>query len=173
MARGERGRVTPEQLQAFHDEYTVASNGVIAVFGDVKAEDVLKLVEKEFGSLPAGKLALTNPPQPVFPDKAIDTQENRPKQQAVLMFGFPGTDILSADRSALELINEASNDLGSRFFNRIREQMGWRTTWARATSWASLPGASCSTRHRSEESRPRDGGVSGRDREARQGRPHG
>ncbi|WP_075079431.1 M16 family metallopeptidase [Terrimicrobium sacchariphilum] len=116
--------LTPEQLKAFHDEYAVASNGVIAVFGDVKAEDVLKLVEKDFGSLPAGKLALTNPPQPVFPDKAIDTQENRPKQQAVLMFGFPGTDVLSDDRSALELINEASNDLGSRFFNRIREQMG-------------------------------------------------
>jgi zinc protease len=116
--------LTPEQLKAFHDEYAVASNGVIAVFGDVKAEDVLKLVEKDFGSLPAGKLALTNPPQPVFPDKAIDTQENRPKQQAVLMFGFPGADVLSDDRSALELINEASNDLGSRFFNRIREQMG-------------------------------------------------
>ncbi len=116
--------LTPEQLKAFHDEYSVAANGVIAVFGDVKAEEVLKLVEKDFGSLPAGKLALTNPPQPVFPDKAIDSQENRPKQQAVLMFGFPGADVLSDDRSALELINEASNDLGSRFFNRIREQMG-------------------------------------------------
>jgi len=116
--------LTPEQLKAFHDEYAVASNGVIAVFGDVKAEEVLKLVEKDFGSLPAGKLALTNPPQPAFPDQAIKTEENRPKQQAVLMFGFPGAAVLSDDRSALELINEASNDLGSRFFNRIREQMG-------------------------------------------------
>lgn len=116
--------LTPEQLKAFHDEYAVASNGVIAVFGDVKAEEVLKLVEKDFGSLPAGKLALTNPPKPAFPDQAIKTGENRPKQQAVLMFGFPGADVLSDDRSALELINKASNDLGSRFFNRIREQMG-------------------------------------------------
>lgn len=116
--------LTSEQLKAFHDEYAVASNGVIAVFGDVKAEDVLKMVEKDFGSLPAGKLELTNPPQPAFPDQPIKTAENRPKQQAVLMFGFPGAAILSDDRSALELINEASNDLGSRFFNRIREQMG-------------------------------------------------
>ncbi len=30
------------------------------------------------------------------------------------MIAYPGADVLSADRSALELINEASNDLGSR-----------------------------------------------------------
>ena len=40
------------------------------------------------------------------------------------MIGYPGTDVLSPDRTALDLLNEASNDLGSRFFNRIREQLG-------------------------------------------------
>ncbi|MFN2508553.1 MAG: M16 family metallopeptidase, partial [Chthoniobacterales bacterium] len=33
-------------------------------------------------------------------------------------------DLFSIDRYALELIDEASSDLGSRFFVRIREQMG-------------------------------------------------
>jgi zinc protease len=46
------------------------------------------------------------------------------KTQAVLMVGFLGTDMFSPDRTALELIDEASSDLGSRFFIRIREQMG-------------------------------------------------
>src|SRR5437763_2584572 len=40
------------------------------------------------------------------------------------MVGFRGASLSSPDRYALELIDEASSDLGSRFFVRIREQMG-------------------------------------------------
>jgi len=40
------------------------------------------------------------------------------------MVGYRGADIFSPDRYALQLIDEASSDLGSRFFIRIREQMG-------------------------------------------------
>jgi zinc protease len=40
------------------------------------------------------------------------------------MVGYRGADIFDKDRHALELIDEASSDLGSRFFIRIREQMG-------------------------------------------------
>lgn len=117
-------KISPKDLQAFHDQYVVAKNGVIAVFGDVKAEEVLKLVEKAFGSMPAGELALTSPPVPVSPTAPINVVEERDKQQAVVMVGYPGVDVLSPDRSTLELISEASNDLGSRFFDRIREQLG-------------------------------------------------
>ncbi|MGB8464669.1 MAG: pitrilysin family protein [Terrimicrobiaceae bacterium] len=117
-------RITPADLLAFQKEYVVANNGVIAVFGDVKAQDVLKLVEKDFGTMPAGKLALSEPPKPVLPSTPVNAVEERNKQQAVVMIGYPGSDILSPDRTTLDLLNEASNDLGSRFFNRIREQLG-------------------------------------------------
>jgi len=40
------------------------------------------------------------------------------------MVGYQGSDVFSPDRHALELIDEASSDLGSRFFIRIREKMG-------------------------------------------------
>ena len=46
------------------------------------------------------------------------------KEQAVLMVGYPGVAITNQDRYALELIDEASSDLGSRFFIRIREELG-------------------------------------------------
>jgi len=42
----------------------------------------------------------------------------------VIMVGYRGVDMFSPDHYALELIDEASSDLGSRFFIRIREQMG-------------------------------------------------
>ena len=118
------GSITPKDLQAFHDQYAVAKNGVIAVFGDVKAEEVLKLVEKNFGTMPAGELAFSSPQAPVALTAATQAVEERDKQQAVVMVGYSGADILSPDRPALELISEASNDLGSRFFDRIREQLG-------------------------------------------------
>jgi len=118
------GKITPKDLRAFHDQYTVAKNGVLAVFGDVNAEEVRKLVEKNFGELPAGELAFSAPLAPVALTAAINAVEERDKQQAIVMVGFSGVDILSPDRPALELISEASNDLGSRFFDRIREQLG-------------------------------------------------
>ena len=51
-------------------------------------------------------------------------QAEREKAQGVIMVGYRSTDMFSPDRYALELIDEASSDLGSRFFIRIREQMG-------------------------------------------------
>jgi zinc protease len=46
------------------------------------------------------------------------------KKQAVIMVGFPGTTLAHPDRFALELIQEACSDLGSRLFLRIRERLG-------------------------------------------------
>ena len=117
-------KLSSADLKAFKDEYIVAKNGVLAVFGDVKAEEVLKLVEKDFGAMPAGQLTLSDPPRPVALGAPLRVVEERNKQQAVVMIGYPGADVLSPDRTRLDLLNEASNDLGSRFFNRIREQMG-------------------------------------------------
>jgi len=116
--------LTPEALRAFHQAYAVGTNGVIAVFGDVKAEEVVKLVEMDLASLPKGELALTTPPAPIPPSETVRVTEERDKQQAVVMIGYPGVSVLDPDRPALELINEASNDLGSRFFDRIREKLG-------------------------------------------------
>ncbi|PYJ55839.1 MAG: hypothetical protein DME24_24030, partial [Verrucomicrobia bacterium] len=50
--------------------------------------------------------------------------ESRDKKQAVLAIGFPGATVHDQDRYALELIQEACSDLGSRLFLRIREKLG-------------------------------------------------
>src|SRR5207244_8077903 len=43
---------------------------------------------------------------------------------SVLIIGFPGTTVHDSDRYALELVQEACSDLGSRLFLRIREKLG-------------------------------------------------
>src|SRR5206468_957934 len=102
----------------------VAKNGVIYIFGDVKAAEVKQLVEQALGKMKTGALALTDA-KPSMPLSKPETVESRKdKAQGVIMVGFRGASLSSPDRYALELIDEASSDLGSRFFVRIREQMG-------------------------------------------------
>ena len=50
--------------------------------------------------------------------------ETRDKKQAVLVIGYRGTTLQDADRYALELVQEACSDLGSRLFLRVREKLG-------------------------------------------------
>jgi zinc protease len=116
--------LTQNDLLAFRDRYVVAKNGVIFVFGDVNAAEVKQLFEKALGGMKPGELALTDA-HPAAPLSGIENVENRKdKAQGVIMVGFRGASLSSPDRYALELMDEASSDLGSRFFVRIREQMG-------------------------------------------------
>lgn len=117
-------RLRREDLLDFRDRHLVGKNGVVSVFGNVDALEVKSLFEQLLATLPAGELALSHAPVPPRFDKTIVVEEEKEKAQGVLMVGYRGTDIFSPDRYALELIDEASSDLGSRFFIRIREQMG-------------------------------------------------
>jgi zinc protease len=116
--------LTREQLRSFHDECVTARNGVLAIFGDVSVEEVRSMAAQMFGGLREGALLMTNPPVAPVLDKAVEVVVHEPKQQAVLMAGFRGADALSPDRVALELIDTASSDMASRFFHRIREELG-------------------------------------------------
>jgi zinc protease len=113
-----------KDLIDFRDRYLLAKNGVIAVFGNVKAMEVKQLLEQSLGQMKSGNLALTNAPPPKPLTKIEAVESDRDKAQGVLMVGYRGSDMFSPDRYGLELIDEASSDLGSRFFVRIREQMG-------------------------------------------------
>ncbi|MDX2079164.1 MAG: pitrilysin family protein [Terrimicrobiaceae bacterium] len=133
--------LTADQLRAFHKEFVAARNGVIAIFGDVKADEVRRLAEKYLGGLPEGRLAFETVP---VPEPLGGTQQvggELDKQQAIVMTGFLGAEVASEDRLALELINEASNNLGSRFFNRIREEMGLAYFVGAAQFYGLAPGA--------------------------------
>jgi zinc protease len=135
------GRLTPQDLQKMHADYVTAKNGVIAVFGDVKAAEVVKQLEARFGKMPAGAVMLDDPARPAPLKAGVEAVEERNKQQAVVMFAYPAVDVLSPDRPAIELLNEASNDLGSRFFNRIREQLGLAYFVGAATFSGLAPGS--------------------------------
>jgi zinc protease len=117
-------RLNQKDLVAFRDKYLVAKNGVVSVFGSVNAAEVKQLFEQALGKMKPGALALTDahPSAPIAKTESVES--NREKAQGVIMVGYRGVDMFDKDRHALELIDEASSDLGSRFFIRIRENMG-------------------------------------------------
>ena len=116
--------LTQKDLLDFRDRYVVARNGVIYVFGDVKADEIKQLVEQTLGNMKAGALTLIDAKASMPLAKTTMVESRKDKAQGVIMVGFRGASLSSPDRYALELIDEASSDLGSRFFIRIRQQMG-------------------------------------------------
>src|SRR5881392_2733987 len=117
-------RLTQKDLIGFRDRYVVGKNGVVFVFGDVNAGEVKQLFEQALGKMRSGELALKDvqPASPLAKPESVESRKD--KAQGVIMVGFRGASLSSPDRFPLELIDEASSDLGSRFFIRIREQMG-------------------------------------------------
>ena len=117
-------RLSRKQIQAYHCQFTVPSNGVLAVYGDVRIPELKKLLENHLGSWKTDRNEPANLP---VVQRLVDVRrvlETVPKKQAVLVIGFRGSRIYDADRYALELLQESCSDLGSRLFMRIRDQLG-------------------------------------------------
>lgn len=113
-----------EILLGLRDRCLCARNGVLSIFGDVDAGEIPRLADKHFSGLRPGESLFGSPPPTPFLQKSLELNEVRDKHQSVIMMGFRGADIYSGDRATLSLIDEACSDLGSRLFDRIREQLG-------------------------------------------------
>ncbi|MDB6031613.1 MAG: Peptidase inactive domain protein [Verrucomicrobiales bacterium] len=111
-------------LQAFHQKLTVPGNCVLAIYGDVQAAAVKAAIEKAFGGWKAKVKVPALLPESAPLREVKRVTETRDKKQAVMIIGFRGTTLHDADRYALELLQEACSDLGSRLFLRIREKLG-------------------------------------------------
>jgi zinc protease len=99
-------------------------NGVLSVFGDVKADEVRQWAEQHLGGIAPGAKSAAG-----FAPMTAGAQPSRSeivfnKEQGILVLGFPTVGLAHEDAAVLSLIDEACSDMGSRLFNRIREQMG-------------------------------------------------
>ncbi len=111
-------------LRRFHREFVEPRNCVLAIYGDVQAELVRVAVENAVSQWHPGKAEPAIARQTTPQERCARNVEKKDKKQAVLVIGFPGTSMESPDRFALELLQEACSDLGSRLFLRVREKLG-------------------------------------------------
>jgi zinc protease len=120
-------KLQADELKSFHERLVTPDNCVLAIYGDVKVDEVKAAVEKAFGrwQMADGRWSQFDHQLPTANSQLPSrVEETRDKKQAVLVIGFPGTTMFDDDHYALELIQEACSDLGSRLFMRIREQLG-------------------------------------------------
>ena len=117
-------RVEREGLLEFYEKLVIPNNSVLSVFGDISAEEVQREIEKTFGAWQPGQPIKIEAEEPLHPEEVVRVSETRDKKQGVIIIAFPGVTIHNPDRHALELVQEALSDLGSRLFVRIRENLG-------------------------------------------------
>lgn len=114
-----------ENLKTFYTKVVDPQNCVLAVFGDVRAEDAKIAIEKYFKEWRSADEQSQTPSQPtVGLNEVRRVVETRDKKQAVVIVGFPGLNLFDPDRYALDLVQETLSDLGSRLFVRIRDELG-------------------------------------------------
>lgn len=96
---------------------------VITAAGNVKHEQVLELVQKEFGHLqPAGPTEKHDAPPTAAP---IHLETKRDLEQVHLCLGVPSVPLGHEDRFAIALLNNLlGGGMSSRLFQNIREKQG-------------------------------------------------
>ncbi|MBC8245858.1 MAG: insulinase family protein [Verrucomicrobia bacterium] len=115
--------LTREQIVAHHSLLTAPGNAVLAVLGDIDAGQVRERIEAALANWdsPAPPLGLPEGGAPASKRRDVDLTK---KEQAIVTLGYPGCTLDHADRCTLDLLSEALNDMGSRLFLKIREELG-------------------------------------------------
>ncbi len=133
----EISQVSATDAAAFHAKYYVPANIVIAVVGDVKAAEVMPVLEKYFGPIPAGPKpepsATIEPPQTA--EKSVIIRE---ATQPFYVEGYHRGDYLDPDDSVYDAISDIlSNGRTSRLYrSMVRDQQ----IAAEAAGFGGFPG---------------------------------
>ncbi|KPK41355.1 MAG: hypothetical protein AMJ78_05715 [Omnitrophica WOR_2 bacterium SM23_29] len=113
-----------DDLSKFYRRFVVPDNMVVAVFGDIDIKKMQRKLTRVFSGLRGGKLkepkVLIEPEQKELRYSIKQMQ----KEQAVLMVGYPGTDVKNPDKYVLEIINSILTRKGGRIYMDIRERHG-------------------------------------------------
>ena len=117
--------LTRADLQNYYHTYFRPDNVVISIVGRIAPEDAIAQVEQVFGDwqAPATPLPKLNlPTLTPYPHPSVTYQST---QQSIVMLGYLGSPVASADYAALKLLNTyLGNGLSSRLFVELREKRG-------------------------------------------------
>jgi zinc protease len=116
-------RLDQTTIREYYRKQLVSGNMVLSIFGDITAKDAEALAEKYTRrirrDLAPARLAVT--PQPVLPAR-VETRE--PREQCIVLFGFPGAGLADPRRDALLLLENAMSGMSSRLFETVRDKRG-------------------------------------------------
>jgi zinc protease len=119
--------LTRKRLVEYYRRHMATSQMTLAIVGDVDPQAVIRKVRALFGS--AGKAAAPpaapappwNAAHPIVGREVVKLQN---KQQAHVVYGFPGTTITDRDRFSLEVLATILSGQGGRLFVELRDKRG-------------------------------------------------
>jgi zinc protease len=115
--------LTTDTLRALHNQYVSRSNLVLSIFGDINAEEARALAETYLAGLPegAGRVTHVEAEPPTLPVRA---EQREPREQAILLMGYPGFGARDVRNDALSVLQKALSGLSSDLGIEIREKRG-------------------------------------------------
>ena len=117
------GAMTSADLREYYDRWADPRNMVIAVSGDIDAQEALASIRKAFGGMPPRPGYAPLGPLPVPSHDTIrKVEERRDKQQAHFVIGYTGARFTDPDRYALDVLGSALAGMGGRLFVNLRDK---------------------------------------------------
>lgn len=110
-------------LREYFKRQLVTGNMVLALFGDITAKDAEALASKYIRRIrrdvaPARLGAI---PKPLLPARL---EKREPREQCIVLYGFPGVGLADPRRDPLDLLEAATGGMSSRLFETVRDKRG-------------------------------------------------
>ncbi|HTY54705.1 MAG TPA: pitrilysin family protein, partial [Candidatus Binataceae bacterium] len=118
--------LTPDDVRAFYHKYYRLGGAIIAVAGDVKADEVKSALEKELQGLKGSVEPQATPPAPKVPPGAHVTKVDRDIAQANVVLGFGGIERSNPEYYKLQVMNYilGGGGFASRLVKVVRSEHG-------------------------------------------------
>ncbi len=117
------GATQSRDLASLWGQLRVAPGAVLSVAGDFDPKRLMPRLEAFMLRMPGGK-PIDVGPDFTGPASPGDGVEKQPREQAVVLQGFPGATFDAEDFYASEVADELFSGMASRLFERVREQKG-------------------------------------------------
>jgi zinc protease len=120
--------LTRKRLVDYYRRHMAAEQMTLAIVGDIDPDAVIKKARALFGAATGrGSVTPDAPAPPWDPEELMPAQQVfkfQNKQQAHVVYGFPGTTITDRDRFALEVLATILSGQGGRLFVELRDKRG-------------------------------------------------
>jgi len=111
-----------DELKQYYKKMLDPKRLTISVVGDVKAEDVIKIVNKRFAEMKSSENNLKDPIPEVKANEIRTEKTVLDRQQTHLVLGFHGLRFKDEERYALDVLNAALSGQGGRLFMELRDK---------------------------------------------------
>lgn len=117
-------KISREQILDFLHTFYTGENIVISIAGNFDREEILALVEEEFGKIrPKGIKDYIPPEKPVY--RKVVCKKRKDIEQLHINMAFDCISFLSEERFALSILNSIlGGSVNSRLFQKVREEAG-------------------------------------------------